>query len=135
MTRPARKDIAVAFGLVGILTAFALVVFGDLRELHDPWTGPIGVVIIAGPSAWMAGFLFGGMFGQQGAMGWGLALLGACLSTLLGAAIGGTIVLPLFGTIIAPFALLDQAIAHPTIALVWLCLMAVLHLALLKSKG
>ena len=113
MIRPERRTIAVGIGLVGILTAAALVLFGDTRVLNDTWTGEIGVVIIAGPSAGLAGLVCGGMFGHPHLQGWVLAFMGACLSTLLGAAIAGTFVLPLIGSVIAPTALLDQAIANP----------------------
>ncbi|MEN8840118.1 MAG: hypothetical protein ABF254_02125 [Octadecabacter sp.] len=133
MERPERKDIALAFGLVGVLTAVVLVIFGDTRDLDYTWPGQIGVVIIAGPSAWLAGYAFGGMFGHPRAMGWVFACVGACLSTVLGAAIGGTFVLPLLGTIIAPAVLFEQAIANPMIGIIWLAAMAGLHVFVLKS--
>jgi hypothetical protein len=135
MARPERKDVAVGFGLVGLLTALALVAFGDTRILDATWTGQIGVVIIAGPSAWLAGMACGWMFGRPKAEGWVLAFLGACLSTMLGAAIGGNIVFPILGTIMAPSAILDEAIAHPMIIIVWLALMASMHVILLKTNG
>lgn len=107
MSRPKHKDIATAVGLIGMLSATALVVFGDTHDLDSTWISPIGVIFLAGPSGWVAGLIFGGLFGLPGPWGWAALALGAVLPTFLGAAIAGTFVVPLLGTMIAPFELFE----------------------------
>lgn len=76
MSRPKHKDIATAIGLIGMLSATALVVFGDTHDLDSTWISPIGVIFLAGPSAWVAGLIFGGLFGLLGPWGWAALALG-----------------------------------------------------------
>ena len=135
MSRPKHKDIATAIGLIGMLSATALVVFGDTHDLDSKWISPIGVIFLAGPRAWVAGLIFGGLFGLPGPWGWATLALGAVLSTFLGAAIAGTFVVPLLGTMIAPFELFEQMIQHPMMLVVWLGLMAGVHVLILKSES
>ena len=135
MSRPKHKDIATAIGLIGMLCATALVVFGDTSDLQGTWIGPIGVICLAGPSAWVAGLIFGGLFGLPGPWGWAAAALSAVLSTFLGAAIAGTFVIPLLGTMIAPFELFEQMLQHPVMLIIWLGLMAGVHVLILKSES
>jgi hypothetical protein len=83
MSPPKHKDIATAIGLIGMLSATALVVFGDTHDLDSTWISPIGVIFLAGPSAWVAGLIFGGLFGLSGPWG-GRARLGGCFVDLFG---------------------------------------------------
>lgn len=134
MQRPKRSDIALLFGLIGILTALALVFFGNTDELSYVWVGKAGVVVLAGPSAWLAGLACGGLFGHPGPSGWGAAALGAVMSTILGAGIAGTFVVPVLGTIVAPIALIEEAMFRPVILIAWGLLMTGLHILVLKSE-
>ena len=128
-----RNDVALAISLVGIITAIALVCFGDTRDLDYVWIGRIGVVILAGPGAYFAGLLCGPMFGIPGKWGWLAAAIGAAMSTICGAMIAGTFAVPLLGTFIAPLVLIAEGLHQPLIALIWCASMIGLQVILLKS--
>lgn len=130
-----KNDIAIAIGLIGTITAIALAMSVHPSVLSDVWINRLGMVILAGPSAWLAGLLFGSLFGHQGYLGWLLAFIGACLCTVTGAMIAGTLVFPGIGTLVAPLVLYSEGTRHPLILISWLICMGGLHLILIKSKN
>jgi hypothetical protein len=127
--------IPLGFGMIGALTAIALVYFGNTSDLQHVWVNEIGLVFVAALSAWCAGIACAWLFGKPGHMGWFLAGIGAVVATLLGAAIAGTLIVPIIGTLIAPGMLVGEAVINPPILIIWLALMAGLHLIATKSKS
>lgn len=130
-----RSNIAVAFGIIAMLTATALVLFGDVRDLRYVWVNKTGLVLVAGPSGWLAGLLCGGLFGSRGGWGWLGASLGAVLSTVMGSIIAGSILLPVIGTMVAPLIMAAEIMQGPAIAIVWVLGMGAIHLMILKSRA
>lgn len=129
-----RKRIAELIGVTGILTAVALIIWADVSDLRYVWANEFGMVLIAGPSAYLAGLLTAGLFGHDGRWGWVAAVFGALLSTVLGGAIAGTLLVPAIGTLIAPlFVLLEGALLIGVI-FVWCTSMTVVHLYAVKFR-
>lgn len=135
MSRPKHSDIAALIGLSGGLCAIAMIVFADTSDLRDTWINEFGLVVLAGGGAWLAGLIFGRMFGHEGWQGWVISALGGIFATVLGAAVAGTFVMPLLGTMIAPMVLITQAFEYPMLFISWAILMSGMHVLILKSEN
>ena len=135
MKRQNRHFITAAFGGAGLLCAVALISFGDTSDLRHLNASNTHLLLISGPSAAIAGLACAGMFGHGGGWGWFFAGAGALLSTILGAAIGGTLLAPLLGTLFAPMIVFWNLVAFPIAGLLWLTSMAALHFVSLKVRG
>jgi hypothetical protein len=127
--------IASGFAAIGLCTAVALVAFGNTNDLNHTYVNETGLIIVATVSAGFSGFAFSQFFGRAGQAGWFFAGIGAVTGTVMGAAIAGTVIQPIFGTIIAPLILVSEAIINPPIFIFWLALMAGLHVVALKTKS
>lgn len=134
MTPDKRSTIAAAFGLIGFLTGLALVMFGDVRDLRYVWINEVGVVLLAGPCACIAGGMTARMFGKAGGWGWFSACVGGVLATALGSMFAGTLALPVIGSLLAPAVLFYELAHRPIIGIVWLSSIAILHIVVLKTK-
>lgn len=119
LTTP-RKQIAAAIGLAGLLCSVVLVLLGDTSDLRFVWGNEIVVVVLAGPSAWLAGLAVAGLFGDTTRWGWFGAFVGYVMATAVGAAIAGTVLVPACGTIVAPLILLANFLDYPLVGLGWL---------------
>jgi len=134
MSRPKHSDIALTISIIGALSAVALIVFGDTSALNEVWVNRYGLVVVAGVGAWCSGLACGGLFGHPGFIGWVLLALGAVVSTLLGAAIAGTVIIPAFGTLMAPVILVEEGFANPMMLICWAIMMVGIHIVILKSS-
>lgn len=66
--------------------------------------------------------------GHAGSRGAIRAAIGAVWISLVGAVIGGTLALPLYGTMFGPFTLVVTLFGAPLLALVWACALFSAHL-------
>ncbi len=97
------------------------------------WTGDWPFLLAATVSAALAGYLFADCFGQPGRGGWTLALLGALLTTLCGAALAGFgLGLAMgptpVGIILGPMAVGQALLTSPTALLAWIGSMSLAQL-------
>ena len=67
-------------------------------------------------------------FGYPGRFGWARAFVGIGFVTFMAALIGGTIALPIFGTMFGPFALALTFFAHPGLLAFWVFILICTHL-------
>jgi hypothetical protein len=85
------------------------------------------ITLAAGLGGMMALFLAGDRVGQHGPWMMTRALAGIIWISLVGAIIGGTLALPLYGTMFAPFTLIVTLTTSPVIALIWAAHMLAVH--------
>jgi hypothetical protein len=97
------------------------------------WTGGWPFFLAAAVSAAVAGYVFAGCFGRPGRGGWTLALLGALLTTLCGAALAGfglglAMDLTPVGIVFGPMAVGQALLTSPTALLTWVGSMSLAQL-------
>ncbi|WP_245540976.1 hypothetical protein [Octadecabacter antarcticus] len=113
----------LAFALVGTCSA----TLGYLAVLHlDSDSSFDGLswyqtwlVVASGLGGMIALFLSGDRMGQPGSAGATRAVAGALWVTFIGALIGGTLGLPLYGTMFGPFIVVVTLMAAPLLAMLW----------------
>lgn len=88
------------------------------------------IVLCAGLGAVTALFLSGDRMGQGGPWSAARALAGAIWVSIVGAIIAGTLALPLYGTMFAPFSLVITLATSPVIALIWAAHLLGIHILL-----
>ena len=114
---------ALAFLLVGISSAalgYLAVLHLDGAALFDRLTGYQKWIVGASSlGGMMALFLSGDRMGQSGAIGVLRAVAGGIWVTFIGALIGGTLALPLYGTMFGPFTVVVTLMGAPILALLW----------------
>ena len=135
MLKPQDDNTAAALGVIGMITAGVIVLTMGTHDEDVLWFGRGGLIVVAGCSAWLAGRLCGGLFGHSGWLGWLKAAFGAFLSTICGAMIGGTFVMPLVGTLFAPLVVVGWIVFVPTLTICWSVAMIALHLWALEAKS
>lgn len=114
---------ALAYFLVGICSAFLgfLAVLHlnnaslfDRFSLYEWW-----IVVASGLGGMVALFLSGDRLGQAGLKGFSRAVAGGIWVTFVGALVGGTLSLPLYGTMFGPFIVTVTLIGAPVLATIW----------------
>ena len=100
-----------------------------ISGLYDLWS------IVAGSVGAVAALYIGrGSFGYPGALGWSRAFVGIGFVTFVGALIGGTLALPIFGTMFGPFALALTLFAHPPLGFFWVFILVCTHLLAINYR-
>lgn len=113
----ASQSIATVGQLAGETARFA-----TLRPF-DLWT------VLSGVGGACGGlYIVRGWFGLPGFTGIKSAILGAVLVSFLGGLIGGTMILPIYGTMFGPLALFMTLYSSPTLLLLWLTGLGSAHL-------
>ena len=114
---------ALAFLLVGICSAalgFLAVlhldrdVFFNGMSWYQTW-----IVVASGIGGIVALFLSGDRMGQTGLIGAVRGVAGAIWVTFIGALIGGTLGLPLYGTMFGPFIVCVTLLGAPLLSILW----------------
>lgn len=113
--------VGAAIGCCGLVVALGI-------SSTDP-AFDASLVLLAAICASLAGLICAGLFGRPGRAGWGLALLGAGLVTLLsgwlaGIALVGGLDLRAFA---GPLFVFGALAAYPLIGLTWLVMMVGAH--------
>ena len=114
---------ALAFLLAGVCSAvlgFLAVHHLDQTALFDGLSlYQTWIIAASGLGGMIALFLSGDRMGQSGHKGAMRALAGAIWVTFIGALIGGTLGLPLYGTMFAPFIVVVTLMGAPILAMLW----------------
>ena len=114
---------ALAFLLVGVCSA----VLGFLAVHHLDQTALFNglswyqtwIIVASALGGMIALFLSGDRMGQSGRTGIMRAVAGAIWVTFIGALIGGTLGLPLYGTMFGPFIVVVTLFGAPILAMLW----------------
>ncbi len=125
----------LAFLIVGIFGAaigfMVALRLGQGAILHFGIRGYDIWMICAGALGSMAALaLAGRQFGQPGFRGFLRALLASVWVSFFGSLIGGTLMLPLYGTMFGPFTLAVTLISSPLFAVIWFLNLIGAHLML-----
>ena len=94
-------------------------------DIYDYW------VILSGIIGACAGLYLGrNWMGHKGARGFGAAIIGIIWISFLGALVGGSMALPLYGTMFGPFTLFVSLFSAPLLALLWVNVLVGAHFLL-----
>jgi len=114
---------ALAFLLVGVCSAglgYLAVLHLDHMALFDELSWyQLWIVVASGLGGMIALFLSGDRMGQAGSAGAMHAVAGSIWVTFIGALIGGTMGLPLYGTMFGPFIVCVTLMGAPVLAMLW----------------
>lgn len=144
LRRAQSKSYAPTRGEQGRLAAFAIVgifgaVIGFLVAMHlsqgsvlvDGFAAYDVWMIFAGALGSMAGlYLAGQKFGQPGLKGMLMAIIASIWVSFMGSLVGGSLMLPLYGTMFGPFTLAMTLAAKPLFAVLWFANLFGAHLLL-----
>ncbi|NDV01583.1 hypothetical protein [Pseudoroseicyclus tamaricis] len=125
----ALATLAAVGAAVALRVAVQLNGFEPLRPGYGLWVATAGG-IGAASGLWVVRRHYGHS-GARGALrfGWGL-VMGSVVAALL----AGTLVLPLYGTMFGPFALLTALAGAPALALLWLLAFARFHRSMIDWR-
>ncbi|MGZ9810651.1 hypothetical protein ACXN5S_09320 [Pseudoroseicyclus sp. H15] len=93
-----------------------------LSPLYGGW-----MVLAGGVGAAAALWAVRGHYGHEGPLGLVRFVWGVLIATFLAGLLGGTMALPLYGTMFGPFALGTVLASAPLLAVIWLVAFARLH--------
>lgn len=135
---PQRLRLGLALGGAGLITCAAI--FGGDPATWGRTTGSelwflLWFLAASAVGAFAAGLATAGLFGGAGGRGWAVAGFGSLLSTGLGGALGGTLVLPGLGTIWGALIVGRLMVERPVIVPIWACAMAAVHLYARRLRG
>lgn len=124
----------LATGVFGAGVAFAAVMrlgggefFSRAMSPYDIW-----MVIAGGIGGGLGLYLNRQRMGQGGGAGVLQAFGAIILTNIMGAVIGGTLALPLYGTMFGPFALIMILMGSPLLCLMWLANQVAAHLLMAR---
>ena len=89
---------------------------------YDYWVIASGVV-----GAWAGLYMGRSWMGQPGLRGIAFAMIGTVWISFLGGLVGGTLALPLYGTMFGPFTLFVSLFSAPLLAFFWACVLMASH--------
>lgn len=93
---------------------------------YDYW------VIVSGVVGSWAGFYMGrAWMGLPGLRGIPFAMIGTVWISFLGGLVGGSLALPLYGTMFGPFTLFVSLFSAPLLAMFWACILMASHFLLM----
>lgn len=119
--------VAASSGALGFLAALHL----DQTALFDRLTGYQWWIVAASSLGGVVSlFLSGDRMGQSGLQGALRATAGGIWVTFVGALIGGTLSLPLYGTMFGPFIVCVTLLGTPVLLMLWVVNMSGIHLLL-----
>ncbi|KPP92039.1 MAG: Uroporphyrinogen decarboxylase (URO-D) [Rhodobacteraceae bacterium HLUCCA08] len=137
MTRRSEGERARALAYVIIALFGAGMAFLAVTQLNDRaffdrgLTWYEGYIILCGALGGMAAlFLSGDRMGQQGPGGTLRGIAGGIWVSFVGAVIGGSLALPLYGTMFGPFTLAVTLAGAPLLMMIWISNLVAVHLLL-----
>lgn len=128
----ARLQAHVLIGLAGAAVAFVIAVrIGEGAFIARPLAAYDIWLVLSGAIGANAGlFLMRHHLGGRGLPGALRGVAGAIFLSLSAAVIGGSLALPLYGTMFGPFTLLVTLGGAPILAVAWMAVIALCHLSL-----
>ncbi len=112
----ARNVVITLGGVAAVMTPFST---------YDYW------VVFCGVVGACAGLYMGrDWLGHSGARGVALAMIGMIWISFLGGLVGGSLALPLYGTMFGPFTLFVSLFSAPLLGIFWGCILVAAHLLL-----
>jgi len=143
LSRPTRGErqfyIAMVFlALMGALLActitMRLAAQGADRIALDPFTV---WTLFAGAVGALTAFFgaYSRWFGHPGLGGWGRAAIGGLIISGVGSVVGGSLILPYYGTMFAPFQLVIAMIGYPALGIAWIATLAAVHRLLIQWQA
>jgi len=128
----------LSFAMVGECSAgrgFLAVIHLDRTALFDglSWS-QIWIITAASIGGMVALFLSGDRLGQEGAKGALRGVAGGLWVTFVGALVGGTLALPVYGTMFGPFLVFVTLIGAPMLSLLWIVSLTGVHLLMGKYQ-
>ena len=120
------------FGFFGAAMAMNVVLtLGGVSALMTPFSGYDYWVIFSGVVGACCGLYMGrNWMGHPGLRGAAFAMIGMLWVSFLGGLVGGSLALPLYGTMFGPFTLFVSLFSAPFLALFWGCVLFAAHLLL-----
>ncbi|WP_322889602.1 MULTISPECIES: hypothetical protein [unclassified Yoonia] len=119
-------------GVVGYLVMSGAALWPNVAGtigVYDAW------MILAGALAGLAAMVIArGWLGMPGVLGAIRACFGALVMAILAALIGGSLIMPVYGTYYAPFVVLSAFIANPLWAVLWCGGVGVAHAVLSQAE-
>lgn len=115
--------VALMIACVGGISGFLL--FGG----GGPGISALGLAPLAGMGALVGGFCTAGLFGRTKGAAAGFAILGAFLSTALGAGLGGLMFAGAEGLALAPILVFLGLVTTPAAGIGWVAMMVGVHFA------
>lgn len=136
---PAERGVGLASGIIafaGILVALFAVslLSGAQHSVTDITLQNAWVCLCGALGALWAAYLCRDWVGHSGHYGHLWAALAAGAVTFLGSVAGGSLVLPIYGTMFGPFSVAMTFIANPAVAIVWCGALLSGHLAMIKWR-
>lgn len=128
-----------AFAMAGVSSGglgFLAVLHLDQMAIFDPLSAyQYWVLASSAVGGILALYLAGDRIGRSGTLGFLQGIAGGIWLTFVGALIGGTLALPLYGTMFGPFIVLVTLLGAPFIAFVWVCNLVALHLLMRRYQA
>ncbi len=129
---------ALAFFLAAISSGglgFLAVVHLDQRALFEQMTPyQIWIIVASAIGGMLALFLAGDKVGSNGKTNIVRAVAGGIWVSFVGALIGGTLSLPLYGTMFGPFIVAVTLLGAPILAIVWIFNLVAIHVLMSKYQ-
>lgn len=129
---------ALAYVLVGVCSAglgYLAVLHLDRSAMFEQLSWyQTWIVIASGLGGVVALFLSRDRMGQNGAAGAWRGVAGAIWITFIGSLIGGTLALPLYGTMFGPFIVVVTLIGAPLLASFWAFNLLGVHMLMAKYQ-
>ncbi|MFN3663989.1 hypothetical protein [Yoonia sp.] len=139
MTRE-NKAVAFAYACFAVMSAGVGVfvlrssgyfpVSGAVTGIYDYWM--LLATLLAGPLSLR---LARGWIGYPGVLGNMRALIGCCVGLFLASVIGGTMIMPLYGTIQAPLMVLTGILVQPLIGVIWFVGVMLVHRVIVQADA
>tara|TARA_R110002096_G_scaffold229389_1_gene418977 strand:- start:88 stop:609 length:522 start_codon:yes stop_codon:yes gene_type:complete len=134
LTRGEQSLVLAYFGVGFFGAAMAMNVvmtLGGVAALMTPFSGYDYWVIFSGAVGAGCGLYLGrNWMGHTGFRGVAFAMIGMLWVSFLGGLVGGSLALPVYGTMFGPFTLFVSLFSAPFLAVVWGCVLFASHLLL-----
>jgi hypothetical protein len=128
--RTARRHLGAGLLCAAWGTAVAVPIFAA-----EPPSNALSLILAAAVGAGLAGILCAPFFGRMGRAGLALAVLGGLLCTVIGAGLGGILLLGPAAGPPAAAVIAEIILKTPLIAMLWACCLLTVHLGARWLRG
>lgn len=136
---PGERQVAFAYLAVflfgAVLSSLIVLRLGQGNFVFNGrWAYGMWICLSGGLGAGLALYLVRDRLGHPGMAGAVQAAMGMLAMCLAASLIGGTLALPLYGTMFGPFMLGVTFVASPLLALTWVLTLTAVHLVMLRWR-